>query len=126
MLSPSVCDFSVADLSDLPRGRAVFTLPLLVFSSVDFYSACIPKGSINSLQKNSFVQDTRLDPGGNLEMSKRALLPARSLQSRKKKKSKISDLGSCRSVGIQRTERLRRSEGGFVMKAEFEIEIMAD
>lgn len=33
---------------------------------------------------------------------------------------------SCISVGVQRTERLRRIEGGFVGEFEFEIGIMAN
>lgn len=43
MLSPTLCDCSVTQLSDLAQ-RVLFTSPLLAFSSVDFYSTCIPHG----------------------------------------------------------------------------------
>ena len=50
ILSPSVCDFSVADFQISPKkGHSLFTTPLLVFSSADFYSTCIPEGSIGNI-----------------------------------------------------------------------------
>lgn len=45
----TVCDCSVANFSGFPWERALFTSPLLAFSSVDFYSTCYPEGSINNI-----------------------------------------------------------------------------
>lgn len=49
MFLPIVCDCSVANFSSFPWERALFTSPLLAFSSVDFYVTCYPDDSINNI-----------------------------------------------------------------------------
>lgn len=60
-------------------------------------------------------------------MSKRySHLPEASSLIKKKKKSEMSHRRGLHSVGIQRRERLRRMEGGFIVEVEFEMGILAD
>lgn len=76
LLSPSVCDFSVANLSDPPeKGRC---LPLLCWSSLLLTSTQLKSQRVKFnkyLQKNSFVQGTGLDPAGNLGVRDTLALP---------------------------------------------------
>lgn len=83
ILSPSVCDFSVADFSDLPQERAFIVYHSFVGLFICWLLLSLYPRGFNQqyLQRNSFVRDTGLDPGGNLEISKRhsCLLEAYSL-----------------------------------------------
>lgn len=75
MLSPTVCHNSVANLLDLypTPPKKGHCLPLLFwsFALLTFIQLITQMVQSTIFRENSFVQDTWLDPGENLEMSKK-------------------------------------------------------